>query len=497
MSWKFVIGGISHETNCFSPIKTEIKHFKERGYSEGAEMTGHFKGTRTPIGGFLDFCERTGSEVFPTLFASATPSGIVERDTYSTLKTSLLNGVQGAMSSCGKIDGVLLALHGAMVVEGLPDAEGDILKSVRDIVGPDVPVVATLDFHASLTDDMVRFADGLFGYNTYPHVDGYERALEAGEFVAKILRKEIKPVSYVVRPPIAPAVVPARTGWGPIKELMSRALEYEKESGVLNVSVYGGFVYSDIHDAGLAFLATTDGDLRRVQEIATDLARRAWDIRHQFEANMKPPAEAVRYAMEAPEGPVVLADVADNTGGGASGDGTEVLRELIRQDAQDAVVITIPDQEAVEEAFRVGIGGRFDAMIGGKFDDKHGAPVRVVGTVKVLSDGEFVHRGPMSTGVKSSMGRTAVIRCGGVDIIVNERRFQPVDPEVARSVGIEPPHKKIVLVKSAVHYRASYEPIAKEIIEVDGPGLSSPNLSRFEFKHIRRPIFPLDRDFAW
>jgi microcystin degradation protein MlrC len=136
-------------------------------------------------------------------------------------------------------------------------------------------------------------------------------------------------------------------------------------------------------------------------------------------------------------------------------------------------------------------------MVGGKFDDMHGAPVRVAGTVKVLSDGEFIHRGPMSTGVKSSMGRTAVIRCGGIDIIVNERRFQPVDPEVARSVGIEPLHRKIVLVKSAVHYRASYEPIAKEIIEVDGPGLSSPNLSRFEFRNIRRPIFPLDKDLTW
>lgn len=497
MSWKFVIGGISHETNCFSPIKTELSHFKERGYAEGEEMIRHFKGTRTPIGGFLDFCEETNSEVFPTIFASATPSGIVEQDAYFTLKNGLLDGIKDAISTYGEIDGVLLALHGAMVVEGIPDAEGDILGSVRDLVGPNVPVAATLDFHANLTDDMVRLADGLFGYNTYPHVDGYERALEAGEFVARILKKEIKPVSYVIRPPIAPAVVPARTGWGPIKELMSLAFEYEEEPGVINVSVYGGFVYSDIHDAGLAFLATTDGDLKRAQEIAAGLARKAWEIRHQFVANMKPPAEAVRYAMEAPRGPVVLADVADNTGGGASGDGTEVLRELIRQDAQDVVVITIPDREAVEEASRVGIGGKFDAMIGGKFDDNHGAPVRVVGTVKLLSDGEFVHRGPMSTGAKSSMGRTAVIRCGGVDIIVNERRFQPVDPEVARSVGIEPRHKKIVVLKSAVHYRASYEPIAEEIIEVDGPGLASPNLDRFTFKHIRRPVFPLDRDFTW
>jgi len=452
MSWKFVVGGISHETNCFSPIKTRLEQFQERGYTEGEETISYYKGTRTGIGGFIDFCEETGSLIIPSTYASATPSGTVDLGAYNTLKNSILTDIKSAMAKHGKIDGVLLCLHGAMVVEGIPDAEGDFLKSVRELVGPDVPVVATLDFHANVTDDMVKFSDGLFGYNTYPHVDGYERAVEAGEFVAKMLKGEIKPAHYVIRPPIAPPVVPARTGWGPIKELMEMAFEYEKEPGVLNASVYGGFVYSDIHDAGLAFLVTTNNDPKRAEEIATALARKAWEIRHQFVANMKSPADAVKYAMEAPKGPIVLADVADNTGGGASGDGTEVLRELIKQNAQDAVVVTIPDREAVAEAFRVGVGGKFDFMVGGKFDDKHGAPVRVAGTVRLLSDGEFVYRGPMSTGVRATMGRTAVVRCGGVDIIINENRFQPLDAEVPRSVGIDPCYKKIVLVKSAVHY---------------------------------------------
>ena len=490
MSWRFIVGQISHETNSFSPIKTQLSHFTERGYNLGEEVIKQFTGTRTPIGGFIEFAKRSGSELISTVTASAVPSGIVTKEAYLALKKQLLDGIRSA----GKIDGVLLALHGAMVTDGIPDTEGDILKSVRDVVGDDVPVVATLDFHANVTDAMVEFADGLFGYNTYPHVDGWERN-EAGEFVARLLKHEIEPVSVVVRPPVAPGVVPARTGWGPAKALMEKAFEYEKEAGVINVSVYGGFVYSDIEEAGLAFLATTDGDEKKARQIAEDLANMSWELRHEFVTKMLVPPEAVRYAINAEEGPVVLADVADNTGGGASGDGTEILRALIEQNAQDAVVITIPDKEVVDEAFRVGVGGKFSGLVGGKFDDKHGAPVQVEGVVRLLSDGSFIHKGPMSTGVKSSIGKTAVIECGGIEIIVNEKRTQPLDPEVARAVGIDPAQRKIVVVKSAVHYRAAYEPIAAEIIEVDGPGLSSPNLARFNFKHIRRPVFPIDKDF--
>jgi microcystin degradation protein MlrC len=490
MALKFAVGGISHETNCFSPIRTEISHFRDRGYFEGREIFKEFAGTRTPIGGFIDFADETGSILLPTISASAVPSGMVSREAYLELKNALLQGIRKA----GKIDGVLLALHGAMVADGFADAEGDILESVRQIVGPNVPVVATLDFHATVTDAMVREADGLFGYNTYPHVDGWERGLEAGRFATRLIRKEIDPVHVVIRPPIAPAVVPARTGWGPIKELMEKAFEFEREPGVINVSVYGGFVYSDVYDAGLAFLATIDGDKSRAREIAESLAERAWDLRHSFVTYLKDPRDAVAYAIGRDRGPVVLADVADNTGGGASGDGTEILRALIEQDAQDAVVITMPDSAAVDEAFKVGVGGKFDFLVGGKFDNLHGAPVRLQGTVRVLSDGSFVHRGPMATGIRSSMGRTAVIQSRGIEVIINEKRFQPLDPEVARSVGIDPAFRKIVAVKSAVHYRAAYEPIASEIIEVDGPGLSSPNLARFEFRNIRRPVFPIDEE---
>lgn len=489
MAYRFIVGEISHETNVFSPIRTELRHFEERGAVEGERVLELFQNTRTPLGGYIDFAQKRGDELVPTVSYSATPSGRVARSAHEHMRDNLVKRIEEA----GKVDAVLLALHGAMVSEDFPDAEADILDHVRRAVGPDVPVVSTLDYHATMTDRMVALADGLFGYNTYPHVDGYERALEAAEFAVGVLEGRINPKSVVLRPRLAPGVVPARTGWGPIKLLMQKAFEYEKEPGVLNVSVYGGFVYSDIEDAGIAFLATTQNDEALAHKIVDALAEKAWQIREEFVTPMLSPADAVRHAIAAPKGPIVLADVADNTGGGASGDGTEILRALIEQDAQNAVVITMPDPEAVKAAFDAGVGGVFDAMVGGKIDDKHGAPVRVEGTVRLLSDGNFVHYGPMSTGMTASVGRTAVVVCGGVEIILNERRFQPVDPEAARSVGIDPAKKKIVVLKSAVHYRASYEDIAEEIIEVDGPGLASPNLSRFEFKNIRRPVFPIDR----
>ncbi len=487
-SRRFIIGQISHETNSFSPIRTNMEHFCARSYARGQDVVDLYTDTRTSLGGFIHFARKHGARVIPTVAASAVPSGRVAPHAYRRLLGELLEGIRDA----DPVDGVLLALHGAMVVEGIPDAEGDILERVREAIGPGVPLVATLDYHANVTDTMVRAADGLFGYNTYPHVDGWERAVEAAGFAVDMLEGRIKPVSAVVRPPLAPALVPARTGWGPIKALMERAFAWEDAPGVINASVYGGFIYSDIEDAGLSFIATTDGDPELAQRIASDLADASWEMRREFVTPMLPPKEAVKYAMAASSAPVVLADVADNTGGGASGDGTEVLRALLELRADGAVVATIPDPGAVEEAFRAGVGGYFEFPVGGKIDDLHGEPVMLTGEVRLLSDGRFVHRGPMSTGVTSSMGRTAVVVSGGVEIILNERRLQPLDPEVPRSVGIDPVHRKIVVLKSAVHYRAGYEPIAAEIVEVDGPGLSSPNLDRFEFTGIRRPVFPLD-----
>jgi microcystin degradation protein MlrC len=266
----------------------------------------------------------------------------------------------------------------------------------------------------------------------------------------------------------------------------------ERDPRVVSISVFAGFPLADIPDAGLGIYVVTDDDRTLAEGLAERLARVAWEHRHEFLHRAAPVPEAVRRALEAAGGPIVLADMADNTGGGAAGDGTEILRELVRVGARSAVVACLWDPAAVRACVAAGVGARITLDVGGKVDDRHGAPLAVTGTVRTLSDGRFVHKGPMMRGLPGCLGTTAVLDADGVKVILISYRWQTLDPEMIRFVGIDPLAEKIVVVKSTIHYRAAFEPIAREIIEVDAPGLSSSNLARFEFKRVRRPIFPLD-----
>jgi microcystin degradation protein MlrC len=282
-----------------------------------------------------------------------------------------------------------------------------------------------------------------------------------------------------------------------MRRLYDLADEMEKDPKVISVSIFAGFPYADIPDAGLGVYVVTDDDQPLAERLARELCRVAWEHRHEFVHSARPVKDAVAQALAAPGRPIVLADMADNTGGGAAGDGTEILRELLRVGARGATVACIWDAAAVQSCVKAGIGNRITLEIGGKVDDRHGAPLRVTGTVRTLSDGRFVHRGPMMTGLPGRLGPTAVLDIDDVKVILITYRWQTLDPEMIRFVGIDPLSEKILVVKSTIHYRAAFEPIAKEIIEVDAPGLSSSNLARFDFRRIRRPIFPLDPDLVY
>ncbi|MEZ4570716.1 MAG: MlrC C-terminal domain-containing protein [Thermomicrobiales bacterium] len=259
------------------------------------------------------------------------------------------------------------------------------------------------------------------------------------------------------------------------------------------------FPYADIPETGMAAYVATDDDPELAERCVRELAQFAWDHRQDFQATPMPVAEAVSYAMEQ-EGPILLADVADNPGAGTSCDGTEVLRELIAQDARNAVVALMFDPETAHQAAEAGIGATIDVRIGGKVDDLHGAPVETSAYVKVLTDGYFINDGPLGTGSISNMGLTAVLEIGGrggIEVICTSLRRAANDANSLRSVGIEPTKKQIVVIKSSVHYRADFMPLVNEIVEVDAPGLSASDWSRFDFQHLRRPIFPLDPDMEW
>jgi microcystin degradation protein MlrC len=484
---------MSHETNTFSTIPTDRAQFEARHLHYGGEVIETFRNTGTCVGGMIAAAERRGVQLVPSVAAAASPAGKVTRDIYAHVRDRMLADLRAA----GRVDGVLLDLHGAMVTEDHDDGEADFIQAVREALGPGVPIAVTLDFHGNMSPEAVRGADLLHGYKTYPHVDMAERGAEATERLLEVIAGRIRPTAALRQPPLLPPLGSQGTARGPMRRLYDLADEMEKDARVVSVSVFAGFPHADIPQAGLSVYVVTNGDQALADCLADQLARVAWDHRHEFAHRGRPVPEAVAHALAAEGRPIVLADMADNTGGGAAGDGTEVLRELVRVGARSAVVACLWDPEAVEACIRAGVGRSITLPVGGKVDDRHGAPLTVTGRVRTLSDGRFVHKGPMARGLPGRLGPTAVLDVDDIKVILISLRWQTLDPEMIRFVGIDPLEEKVLVVKSTIHYRAAFEPIAREIIEVDAPGLSSSNLERFPFARVRRPIYPLDPDTTY
>ena len=484
---RFFVAMVSHETNTFSPIRTDRRQFELHDLRYGGELLEAYRGTGTCLGGMIDTAEARGVTLVPSLAATASPAGRVSKEFYAEARDRLLADLKTA----GPLDGVLLDLHGAMVVEGLDDGEGDLLQAVRAAVGP-VPIAVTLDFHANVTRAMVDTATLLHGYKTYPHVDMDARGREAAARLADVAAGRIRPSIAYRQLPMLPPIAGQLTTRGPMRRLYDLADAMERRPRVLSISVFAGFPLADIHDAGLSIYVATDGDAALAETLVEDLARAAWALRREFLHTALPVADAVARALALDGGPVVLADIADNTGGGAGGDTTEILRELLRVGARSATVACVWDPEAAAACVAAGVGATLTVTVGGKVDPSHGAPLSVAGRVRTLSDGRFVYKGPMMRGLEARVGPTAVLDVNDVKIILISQRRQALDPEMIRFVGIDPAAEKILVLKSSIHYRAAFEPLARAILEVDAPGLSSSNLGRFAFSRVRRPIFPLD-----
>ena len=486
--YRVLFGQMMHETNSFSTVKTTLDDFNPM---YGEKIVETLKGTRSAIGGYVDVLEREGIEYIPTIAAGATPAGELRNEDYWHIVNTITDGIKKA----GKLDGVLLALHGAMIAEEVPEAEGVLLREVRKLVG-DTPIIITLDLHGLISDMIVDHCDAIFGYDTNPHVDMYERAAEATETLVKTIKGELKPTVAHCKLPMLPPTINQRTAEGPMVKLLEKAREMEKSTEVLNICLFPAFSYTDVERCGSDVVAVTDNNPELAQKLANELGELMWSLREEFLKPLTSIEDAVRIAMEASEGPVILADVADNPGGGAPGDGTEILRELLKKGATNVGVAIIKDPEAVQEAINVGVRGKFSMEIGAKTDDFHGKPLMVTGTVRTITDGRFIHKA-MAIGVPVDVGRTAVIEVDGVEIILTEKSHSPNDPEIFRRNGIEPTDKKILVLKSRGHFRAAYEPFSKKILEVDAPGLTTPNLSWFTYRNIKRPMWPFDKEASF
>ncbi len=491
---KILAATISHESNTFSNIATDLNQFQQRGLFKGQEVVRRFEGTNTVCGGFLKAAAEDGLQLAPLFHASAYPSGKVTAEAFDALLDLLLEGLKKE----GLGDGVLLDLHGAMVSENYDDPDGQILDAVRRLLGPDAPIAAVIDLHANISPLMVKSASALIGYKTYPHVDMAERGYEAGKLMTRLARGEVRPTAALVKPPMLPTSQNMVTGREPMKSLLSLAQEAEKDPRVLNVTVSGGFPPADVWGAGFSVVATTDDDPTLAAEIAEKIAQKAWALKEGFLGGPVSLAEAVAEAMQSHDGLVTVVDIADNPATGGPGDGPELVRLLVEKKARNCAFASIADPEVVQAAVESGVGSRISVHLGGKTDGLHGEPFFLKDAyVKIIADGRFVNRGPMATNVAVNVGRTVVLVAGGVEIIVTEQRISPIDLEMFRFVGIEPTRKSIIGLKGKGHFRASLEPISRKIIIAEGPGITGSDLSRLNFVNLRRPMFPLDDNASY
>ena len=402
------------------------------------------------------------------------------------------------MPSARGCDAVLLDLHGAMVSESTDDGEGTLLERLRGIA-PGIPIAVALDLHANVTGKMIANSTVIAGYTTYPHVDMYDAGKRSGSILMDLLKGKVKPTMTWSNRPMLAHTLRMGTDESPMGDLVAQARAIE-DSRALAVTVFGGFPLADFQDAGLSVVTVTDDNRKLAEEISQNLAQEAWKRRSEFVYDAEPLASSVARAAHLTDGPILLIDHADNCASGGTQDTMAVVAEVMRQKLEGVAVGAIRDPEAVQKMIAAGVGARVTLPLGGKMDmpsiGRKGEPLEVTGTVKVISNGEFVVQGPMYTGVKMNMGKTAVLDTGAVQFVVIENNHEPFDLGMFRSVGIEPTAKRFLLLKSRIHYRAGFKPIAKHIVECNGTGVTGSDYSQFKFEKVRRPIYPLDPDMV-
>lgn len=489
---RIAIGGILHETHTFMEQPTTLAEFAMGSLCRGEDIPREMSGTRSGVGGMIEGASARGWRLLPTLYATAMPAGTVTEDAYQALLTDLLRRTRAALP----LDGVLLALHGAMVAGGELDVEADIVARVRDVVGAETPIVVLLDMHGNISPGLVKAADALLAYDTNPHIDTHARGLEAVDVMARLLRREIVPTAAYARPALI--LPPQSTGTDdkPLSLLQARAAEMEAEDAVICIAIMAGFAYADTPYCGASVIVTTDNQPELARQYARELSDLLQARRDTALPRFLQPSDAVAQAAQIDDGPVILVDSADNIGGGTPGDGTNALAAMLDHDVQEGAIV-LADAEAVAICRAAGKGATVTLQVGAKADSWHGEPVCVTGRVQALSDGVFKPELPDNHfaafyGDEVSMGNCAWLRVDGVNILLTERKTPPMDLAQLRHIGIIPEAQQMIVVKSAVAYRAAYLPIATAVIEMDTAGLCSANLRRFPYRHLKRPVFPLD-----
>lgn len=500
---RIAIAMMSHETNTFSPVLTDIARFSSGGQAplSGEAALKVFRGTASCLGGYIEVAESQGVDIQMSIAAGAAPSGPVENDCYEYMCDAIL-------ASATQCDAMLLDLHGAMATKSFDDGEGELLRRLRERV-PGLPIAVSLDMHANITEQMVRNCTLLAGYQTYPHVDMDVTARRSANLFFEHLAGRFEPTMVWGNAPMLPHVMRQGTDDEPNKSLQQRLVALEAD-GELAVSLFTGFPHADIHDAGLSVVAVTNGDVAKAERLRDELLDTAWGQREKFVYQPEPlavslsRAEALAADLGSEEGadqdrdgPVVILDHYDNTASGGTMDTTEVLAAVLEQGLQDVAVFGFYDPASVAAMVAAGVGNSVTLDLGGKLPMpalKQGSkPLRLTGQVKLISDGRFPATVAMSRGLTMNMGLSAILSLpNDVDVIVVSRHIEPFDPGCFRSMGIEPSSRRYLMLKSRVHYRVGFREMAKAVVECAGCGVCTSDYSQLEFSKVRRPIYPLD-----
>jgi microcystin degradation protein MlrC len=482
---KIAIAGILQESNNFSPVYTRYEDFSP---VYGQEVLLRHEGKLTELGGFIDGLRRSRATIAPVVAAWAITANRLLQPDFEKLTGLFQQELQKA-----KPDALLFAMHGAQTAVGEDDVEGHFLAKAREILGPDKPIVVTLDLHANITRRMVALSNAIVGYHTYPHIDMFETGQKAARLLIETLRGKVRPTMSMRKLPLILPPENAQTYRGPMHKLIVAAQALESAGKAEAVSIFPVQPWLDIDEMGCAVVAVTDGDEPAARRHADGLARRLWDNKSAYEVKLVSVEDAIADALRRKSGPTVLAESSDSTGSGSPGDSTGVLKHLVKAPLEDSAAIFLVDPDGVAAAVSAGVGATVTMKIGGAFDKKNSKPVKVTGYVRLISDGRWIARERgYNTGITTSMGRSVVLEVGKVQILMAERSAMTVDPSLFRSHGIDPAYCQIVVVKSPNGFRSAYEPFAKAIHMVDTPGVSTSNLKTLPFRRVPRPIYPLD-----
>ncbi|MEM7444149.1 MAG: M81 family metallopeptidase [Pseudomonadota bacterium] len=499
MGPKIALIGCVLESNAFAPPTVEA-NFRRLCYFEGEAIPELARQDPSPLpaefSAFIDRMDGAGPwQPVPILVAAAEPGGPIDQGLLERFEDEISSRLEQA----GAVDGVYFCAHGAMTATGESDPDGRLWSAVRRCVGPNVPIVATVDLHANISDRMVESVDVLISYLTNPHVDQKERAVEAADHLCELISGETAHASFI-RLPLAPPSITLLTAEGPYADLIAYG-QSQQTAQIMNVSVVGGFAFSDTNKNGIAVIVTSRDDPEPAQRLAADIANRGWSMRERFVRQLVPMREGINRSLDRTVLPAIYSDAGDNPGGGGRGNTSVFLKQLLDADVQDVLYGLFIDPALAAEATSLGPGAEFEARFNRDHlnNDRYGPPIATPAEVLAVHDGNVVGSRGLWEGRQLSLGPTVALDLGGVTVVVSTARKQCADPVFFTMMGLDIRAAHTVVVKSRGHFRAGFDIYfpPERVLEIDTPGLTSPVLSRFEFKNMPRPVFPIDKDAVW